>query len=217
MAHELRTPLSVMPAGADTILRRERAPSEYRSFVKGTQEGASRLTRIANQLLQLLKTDNVETAPRAEVLVSELLATEIRRFTPYATERGISISDDITSSVTTYTHQDALIEIVQNLLKNAVDYSNRGDMVTLSLSATAASLTIIVADTGVGIEPREQEVIFGRFKKVNVARTQTKDSGTGLGLAIVKALVSDLGGQLALKSELGVGTEVTVTLPRYHS
>lgn len=217
VAHELRTPLSVMRAGADTILSRERAAPEYKVFVTDVQEEAARLTRVSNQLLQMLKAGEIETDLSKEVKISELLANEIRRFTPYVAERGITLTSDITPDIISCTHQDALIEVVQNLLKNAIDYSNKGDAVTVSLRTTPTSLDIIVADTGVGIEQSKQVVIFDRFKKIDRARTQTNDSGTGLGLAIVKALVSKLGGQLALKSELGVGTAVTVSLPMRHS
>lgn len=217
VAHELRTPLSVIQAGAETILRRERTASEYKMFVVDAQEEAARLTRVSNQLLQLLRTGEVEDAPRAEVNVSALLATEIRRFMPYATERGIALTNDIAPDVIAHTFADALIEIVQNLLKNAIDYSNKGDSVKLVLRTTATTLEIVVIDTGIGIEPAQHKAIFDRFKKLNTARTQTKDSGTGLGLAIVQALVTKCGGQLALTSAVGVGTEITVTLPATHS
>lgn len=217
VAHELRTPLSVMLAGADTLLCRERDVSEYKLFVIDVQEEAARLARISNQLLQLLKVGEIETCTSQEVRVSELLVNEMRRFTPYANARKITLTSDVDADITSYTHQDALIEIVQNLLKNAVDYSNNGDGVALALRSTATSLEIIITDTGIGIEPAQQQIIFERFKKVDKARTQNKDSGTGLGLSIVRALVGALGGQITLKSEIGVGTEVTVTLPLRHS
>ncbi len=217
VAHELRTPLSVLLAGADTVLRHERSVPEYQLFVADVHEEATRLTRLSNQLLQLLKAGEIEMGEPSNILVSVVLSQEIRRFTPYATERDITLASDIMPGLTTFTHQDALIEIVQNLLKNAIDYSNPGDSVTLSLGTTQTSLVITVVDTGSGIDASKQKMIFDRFTKVDTARTQGSDSGAGLGLAIVKALVNKLGGELALKSEPGIGTEVIVMLPVEHS
>lgn len=214
VAHELRTPLAVMQTGADTILRRERTVAEYQQFVTDVQEEAERLTRVSNQLLQLLRTENVKTTTPTEVSVSELLENELKRFTPYAVERGVILNADIVAGVTVSTQKDELIEIVQNLLKNAIDYSDRGDAVNLTLKTDATYITFVVADTGMGISDEHQALVFDRFNKVDRARTQIKGSGTGLGLSIVKMLVTKLGGEIALKSKISVGTEVTVTLPK---
>jgi len=217
VAHELRTPLSVLQSGADTMLRKDRDACAYKTFVTDVQEESSRLTRTTNQLLQLLKTGSVKSLKIVTVAVSDVLQKEVRRFDPYARERGVVLTSNISPAITINSDQDALIEIVQNLLKNAVDYSNKNDTVTVSLKEHDASVEIIIADTGVGIEEEQQVRIFDRFHKISSARTQDKHSGAGLGLAIVHALVTRLGGHIVLQSELQVGTKVTVTLPHTHS
>lgn len=217
VAHELRTPLSVMQTGADTILRQERTAHEYQEFVTDVQEEAARLTRVSNQLLQLLKTGDLYTASFKEVPISEVLMNEVKRFTPYANKHGITLTSRIVPDITAYTKPDALIEIVQNLLKNAIDYSSHGDSVSLLLQKTNTSINLIIKDTGIGIPKEQQQTVFDRFKKIDTARTQSKGSGTGLGLSIVKKLVTELSGDITLQSELGVGTEVTVILPAHHS
>lgn len=217
VAHELRTPLAVMQVGADTILRRERTATEYQQFVTDIQEEATRLSRVSNQLLQLLRAENVKTTTRVKVSISELLENELRRFTPYAVERGIILKANIVADAVVSTQKDELVEIVQNLLKNAIDYSDPGDEVNLVLQADKTHVTFVVADTGIGISDEHQTLVFDRFQKVDRARTQVNGSGTGLGLSIVKTLVTKLGGNITLKSKIGVGTEVTVTLPKIHS
>lgn len=217
VAHELRTPLSVMLAGTDAILRRPRTALEYESFVADVQDEAARLTRVSNQLLQLLKTGDKNAREFSLVVVSEVLEAEIRRFATYATKYGITLTGTIAPHIEARTNQDALIEIVQNLLKNAIDYTPQGGNVLLTLTDTNTSLKISIQDTGVGIPKEQQASIFGRFNKVTMARTPTKESGVGLGLAIVAALVRELNGQLTLESEVGVGTNISIVVPKNHS
>lgn len=217
VAHELRTPLAVMQTGAETILRKERAVDEYKNFVGDVKEEAERLTRLSNQLLQLLKSNGVADMTVESVSVSVLLRDELRRFTPYATAHEIELIADIPSQCSVDTNKDALIEIVQNLIKNAIDYSQRKGVVTVRAKEVDATLEISIEDTGIGIAKEHQGTIFGRFKKVSESRTQNSDSGSGLGLAIVQALVTQLGGRILLESEVGKGTKVTVVLPVRHS
>lgn len=217
VAHELRTPLSIMKAGADTLLRKQRMISEYEEFITDVQEETGRLTRLSNQLLQLLKSEGVSKVEIKEVNVSDLTEVELRRFTPYAEGRRVTISGNISPNIRLQTEQDSLIEIVQNILKNAIDYNKHDGRVTVTVSENDAEVTLEITDTGIGITPEAQTVIFDRFVKADRARTQTTVSGAGLGLSIVKSLVTKIGGQLSLKSSLNVGTTVTITLPKTHS
>ncbi len=217
VTHELRTPLSVLLAGADTVLRKPRSVPDYQEFIVDVKEEAGRLTRLSNQLLQLLRTGSVGKAIYAEVDVSRVLKTETRRFVAYGEERGVVIVDNIEPAIIIYTDEDRLVEVLQNLLKNAIDYNKKDGSVLVSLSENKTAIALVVKDTGVGMSPETQAVIFNRFTKGDAARTQKSGSGAGLGLAIVEALTISLGGQVVLESTLDIGTTITVTLPKTHS
>lgn len=217
VAHELRTPLAVMQAGADTVLRKDRPVDEYKLFITDVKEESERLTRLSNQLLQLLKGEDVKEFLFTSVAVSELTQKEIERFLLYAKERGVTLQADVASGITIQTNADALIEIVQNLLKNAIDYSHQDSAVSVRLVETNGALIITIKDSGIGIPKEQQKTIFNRFTKVSDARTHDNRGGAGLGLAIVQTLVSKLNGSISLESEVNVGTIITLTLPKSHS
>jgi len=217
VAHELRTPLSVMQAGADLVLKKPRLIEEYQEFAHDIQEETRRLTRLSNQLLQLLKIGDVIKTEIREVDISDISETELRRFAAYGQAQGVTLVDNISSAVRLHTESDAFVQILQNILKNAIDYNHSGGLVTVTLSEKDSVVYLEITDTGVGISPEAQAVIFNRFVKGDSARTQTTESGAGLGLSIVKGLVVRLNGQLELNSTPKVGTTIKITLPKKSS
>jgi signal transduction histidine kinase len=110
--------------------------------------------------------------------------------------------------------QDAgkIQQILQNLLSNAVKFTPEGGRVTLKADTDGMHVILSIIDTGVGITPEDQEVIFEKFRQGNKALTR-EYGGTGLGLSIVRELSKLLGGNVAVQSELGRGSTFTVTLP----
>ncbi len=216
-AHELRTPLSVMQIGADTMLRRERSADEYQDFITDVQVEAGRLTRLSNQLLHLLKSDDIELAQSSRINISNLITTEVKRFAAYAKEYGVSLISQVPTDIIIETNADSLIEVLQNLLKNAIDYNRKDGTVTISTESKNDSVKITVQDTGIGIPAKQQEIIFNRFTKVDSARTQNEKSGAGLGLAIVKSLVEKLNGTIHMDSTEYIGTTITISLPVTYS
>lgn len=218
VAHELRTPLSVLQAGADSTLRKERSSQEYQSFVVDVQSEARRLTRLTDQFLQLLRTgDNTTENDFTRENISRIVENQIRQFTSYATEHTVRIQSNISDDVYGVTSRDHLMEVLQNLLKNAIDYNIQNGSVAISLTDLETTVVIEVSDTGVGIPAQKLDTVFGRFVKSDHARTHTTTNGAGLGLAIVRELVNKLGGTSALSSTIGAGTTVTLTLPKNHS
>jgi two-component system phosphate regulon sensor histidine kinase PhoR len=109
--------------------------------------------------------------------------------------------------------EEALTQVVDNLLDNALKYTPKGGSVHVSLRAEEERVVLCVRDTGIGIPPSDLERIFERFYRVDKARSREL-GGTGLGLSIVKHLVTSLEGELGVTSEEGVGSEFTVILNR---
>jgi len=213
VAHELRTPLSVLQAGAEATLRSERTSSEYTGFIKDVQEEATRLTRLTNQLLQFLKAGSVATVEQSTCNISELITREVTRFTAYASEHNVTLTASTSPDVTLTANADDITQIVQNLLKNAIDYNTADGTVTVGLSQEGTLVKLTVADSGVGIPKDKQEAVFSRFTKVNSARTNSTGTGSGLGLAIVKEIVKRYTATIDIDSTEKKGTKITVTFP----
>ncbi len=217
VAHELRTPLSVMKAGSETMLRKERSVATYKKFIDDNTQEIDRLIRLANQLLQRLAAEaplhnkmSVYTAN-----VSEVVARLVEQVRPYVAAKKITIHVAVSNVPAVRISSDALVQLLQNVLKNAIDYNKEGGMVWLRVWAEQTGVVFEVCDTGVGIASTAIPNIFDRFYKSDESRTSGGSSGAGLGLSIVQKLVEQVGGVVYVESTLGKGTTVTVTLQQY--
>lgn len=210
VAHELRTPLAVLKAGAESILNKPRSADQYIQFLRELNEETDRLTRLSNDLLLLLK--NQQPYPIQSIVnLSDVIRDQIGRLTVYATDKSVTIHNEILPSVVVRGNADTLVRVAQNLIKNAIDYNIQNGIVTISLTDTSDGVVLRVQDTGVGIPPEHRGRIFDRFYKVDRARTSV---GTGLGLAIVKEIVEAHQGTISVESVVGKGSIFTVRLPR---
>lgn len=216
-AHELRTPLSVMRAGADYLLLRKRPPAEHEEFTRVVKEEATRLTALTNDLLSLVRSDEGIAPSPVSVDLTKLTTHVATQMRWYAKERKCTIEIK-TEGAATMVHGDKvqLTQLLMNLMKNAIDYNRPGGHVRVSLASTRGQAQLTIADTGKGIPEAEQQAVFERFYTLqgNVAG---QSGGAGLGLSIVKAIVTDHKGTILLKSEPNKGTTIIVTLPLAHS
>lgn len=217
IAHELRTPLSVLMVGAEATLNKDREISEYKEFICDVKSEADRLTRLSNQLLSLLRFEQTDDVLTTNINLSKLVTTTTSNFISYANSKKVAIKFEAKKELYIKTNPDILIEILQNLLKNATDYNKVNGAIDVSIAEKEDVCVIKILDTGIGIPKEKIDLVFDRFVKVDNARTQTLYSGTGLGLAIVKDLISKIGGSIQLSSEINKGTEVTIFLPKIHS
>lgn len=213
VAHELRTPLAVMQAGGETMARQLRTPSEYQEFVRDVLTEAKRLSRLTNQLLLSLRgATSARTLERC--VISDLVQAEVTKMQAYATAAEVTVTADVSPAVSHFVVPDEIIQIVQNLIKNAIDYNQVGGQVRVNLTSTADAVVLTVTDTGVGIPADAHTKIFKRFETLSQARTATSHSGAGLGLSIVEEIVARYQGQVSLTSVVGEGSTFTVRLPR---
>jgi two-component system phosphate regulon sensor histidine kinase PhoR len=136
-----------------------------------------------------------------------------RRLDPTAAGRVIELSVSLPDApVRVLGDEEAVRQIVDNLLDNAFKYTSDGGRVSLRLSAAGQDAVIEVQDTGIGIEPEHLDRIFERFYRIDKARSREL-GGTGLGLSIVKHLVEALAGHVDVESEPGKGSTFRVSLP----
>jgi len=140
--------------------------------------------------------------------LSELAAEALVMLESRAEERGIKIEVGPAEPLMASGEDRAVIQILVNLMGNAVRHSPEGGTVQLAFEKTAGTASVTVSDEGPGIDPADQQRIFERFE-----RADEKTGGTGLGLAISRRLARSMGGDVSLESAPGEGARFTLTLP----
>ncbi len=215
-AHELRSPMAAIRAGVEVALQRDRTAAEYREILEETAEECQNLSMLVNQLLLLAETDGRQwDAVTPPIRLDELARQTVSMFQGVAEQNQIElIADLLPVSVGVNIHH--LRPILNNLLDNALKYSNPGDTVRFNVGVDphCDSLALLtIKDTGPGIPPEEIPKLFDRFYRTDIARSKDGNrTGTGLGLSICKSLVEGHDGTITIESELGKGTRVFVRL-----
>jgi signal transduction histidine kinase len=210
VSHDVQTPLSSILNHAD-LLQME-AREEHQERIELIKRSSNRLRNTIESVLDLSKLEAgaVEAAPESLDLADELLGT-VEIFQPQAAEQEVALEADVEDPLPAELDPTMLHRITDNLLSNALKFTEPGGTVTLRARDTGGTVVLEVEDTGVGIDEDFQPNLFEAFAR---GPTQTNTDGNGLGLAITKHLTEVMGGTIDVDSEKGVGTLFTVRLPR---
>ena len=216
VSHELRTPVTTIKLYAQLMQRT--SPEKWRPYVQSLAEEADHQAQLVEGILQISQIDSgrLELKPRPTEL-DELVEMTIGNHQVLATDRGVSLRhQDPGEGPVALVDPRPLMQVLGNLVGNAIRYTMEGGTVTVSTATRSSNgrewATATVADTGIGIPALELPHVFERFFRGEGPR-QISESGTGLGLAIAKEVVELHGGRLEAESEVGVGTRFTVWLP----
>ncbi|HSL09933.1 MAG TPA: ATP-binding protein [Actinomycetota bacterium] len=211
-SHELKTPAASIRATAETLGQAAvDDPEAVPRFAAQLERDAVRLSRIVADLLDLSRLES-GSEMEADVRLDAIVREEAQRFEDVVAAAGVELVVDAPAAAVVRGSARDLSLLVRNLVDNAIRYTRPGGSVSARLALADASAVLLVRDTGVGIPQRDLTRIFERFYRVDRARS--RDTGaTGLGLAIVKHVAENHGGTVEVRSELGAGTEVEVTLP----
>jgi len=213
MTHELRTPLNAIIAFSE-MLGSEMFAARRVEYAHLIHSSGTHLLSLVNDLLDLSRIEDGKLDLKDETLDLEALAGEcVETVATRARGRDVRLLRNVATAMPMITaDQRALKQILLNLLTNAIKFSRPGGAVEV-FARIDGDIVFGVRDEGIGIAPADQKRVFERFAQVRQDITGV-EKGTGLGLPIVKGLVEALGGQVALSSNPGEGTCVTVTLPR---
>lgn len=214
MSHELRTPLNAI-LGFSGILLMDDTLDEKQAFqIQRIETNSERLLNLINDILDISRI-------QAGRMTFNPVTLDIHRLTNrlyeqlgiLAKQKGLLFTKTITPDVPDkiVLDEDAFIKILTNLVSNAIKFTTEGE-VSLTLSTDAQKLVVRVQDSGIGIPPQLQEVIFEEFRQVDSSSMRSY-GGTGLGLAIVRRLCMALGGNVSVKSRVHEGSTFTVILP----
>lgn len=211
ISHEFRTPLTLILGPANRMLQREENP-ERQALLQMVRRNSRRLLRLVDQLLGLSRLKAGDSVPREAQNVNAAVDAICDSFRPVAAERQLQLRARSEPGLWVMCTPDTLDNIVLNLLSNAVKNTPEGGAITVEARAAAQDrVALSVSDTGVGINPEDQQVVFERFHQLGGERE--RQPGSGIGLALVKELVIEHGGRVALDSQPGKGTTVSLTLP----
>lgn len=210
-AHELSTPLATLQGEIEITLRKERSKEAYKESLGNLHEQAKRLGAIVDNLLFLSRADERALSTRkAPLSLDNLLIRASERFIRQAKEKSIAMHLDNIDSVRIDGDEENLARMLDNLLGNAVKYTPEGGRITLRLYREPERFRMQIIDTGIGIPPEEIPNLFNRFYRVEKSRSSAS-GGAGLGLSIVEEIVQAHKMDIALRSEQGEGTEITIT------
>ncbi|MCG7346042.1 cell wall metabolism sensor histidine kinase WalK [Sporosarcina sp. ACRSL] len=215
VSHELRTPITSIKGFTETLLDGAmNDPITSKEFLEIIQKESNRLHLLINDLLELsgieregfqLKYDNVS--------ISDIIENAMKIVYGLIEKKHMNIVINTNQQLFVQADSARLIQVLVNLLTNAINYSKENTTITINTSETDDEAIIEVQDEGMGIAEKELPRLFERFYRVDRARSRDS-GGTGLGLAIVKHLIEAHGGKVTVESTVGVGTKFTIMLPK---
>lgn len=215
VSHELRTPLTAIVGYLETLVDEPSLETpNNRKFVQVAHQHAERLSRLVEDLRSLSEIESGKVVLRCELVPLFEVAQDVcEMFQNQLSKKDLQISNEIGAEFSAWADRDRLIQILVNLVDNAIKYTPAGGLISFqAMPLRDQRISLQINDTGQGIPSIDLPRITERFYRVDRARSR-EEGGTGLGLSIVKHLLQLLGGKLRIQSELGKGTTIEVILP----
>ena len=216
VSHELRTPLTSIKGYTDLLYMDAVGDlnDEQKKFLNIVKANADRLTALSTDLLDISR---VETGrirlDMKEVDMDEIVNDVVASLQPEIQRKGLHLrSISLPDLQPVRGDRGRIVQVLNNLLSNAYRYTPAGGTITVGVSQSDSMLRVDVADTGIGISPKDQAKLFSRFYRADDPRVR-EISGTGLGLAITRMFVELHGGRIWVQSELNKGSTFTFVLP----
>ncbi len=210
VSHELKTPLSVMQNYGTLLQQPDLSEEERIQYAKGVSEACRRLANLITNILKLNKLENQQIFPAMQSYnLTAQLAECLLAYENVWESKNIDIETDLAADVMITADPELLTLVWNNLLSNAFKFTEPGGTVGLTLKVENGVAVIHVSDTGCGISRSVGKHIFEKFYQGD---TSHATQGNGLGLALVRRVVSILGGDIAVSSEVGKGSTFTVKL-----
>jgi two-component system sensor histidine kinase SenX3 len=215
VSHELKTPVGAMALLAEALLASADDADTVRRFAEKVLIEANRLGDMVAELIELSRLQGAERLPNVtDVEVDSIVSEAISRHKVAAENAAIEVRTDAPSRLVVLGDQTLLVTALANLVSNAIAYSPRGSLVSISRRRRGDNIEIAVTDRGIGIALEDQERVFERFFRGDKARSRAT-GGSGLGLAIVKHVAANHNGSIGVWSKPGTGSTFTLSLPMY--
>lgn len=215
MSHEIRTPINGI-LGLSQVIEMETGSNEIKNYVKLQQQSGQRLLNTITSILDLsrleaqgsqliLKVIDLNDLVRESILPLEGLAK---------TKRLTFLFEPFSEKLQCLSDETMLYQVINNIVGNAIKFTDKGHVVIRTLGKDEAHVSIIVKDTGIGISEEFMPRIFNSFEQESTGRSRSHE-GTGLGLAISKKYIELLGGEILIESKKDHGSTFEIVLPAY--
>lgn len=213
MAHELRTPLSILKGELEVTLKRSRSAQEYESILLASLEEVNKIIKLVEELLLLAWYESDAITLELKPLdVVPVLQESLEDFRALVEKKKIAFKLSSPDRFVIFGDKDKLKRAFLNLLDNAVKYTPSGGKIDVDIARENSWGKIIIRDTGIGITEQDMPHIFKRFYRIN---KHSQSAGFGLGLSIAKSIVDAHYGKIEVKSQLNRGSVFTIYLPLY--
>ncbi|MBQ7875271.1 MAG: sensor histidine kinase [Oscillospiraceae bacterium] len=212
VSHELKTPLAVMQNYGTMLQKPDISDEERLEYSKAITDTSRRLANLITNILKLNKIENQQIFPSVKKYdLGEQLCESVLMFENVWEQKNIEIETDIEDGVIINSDPELLSLVWNNLISNAVKFTNEGGTVSIGMKSIEDIIVVRVADTGCGIPPEVGSHIFEKFYQGD---TSHATQGNGLGLALVKRVVDIMNGEISVESALGKGSTFTVKIRR---
>jgi signal transduction histidine kinase len=212
VAHDLRTPLTRLRAGAELALRGTGSAEEAREALAEIIEETDRVLGMMTTLTDIVEAEaGAMRLDRHDEDLGKIAREAVELYDFVASEGGVTIVTHVDGGVRVHVDRRRISQVAANLVDNAVKYTRAGGRVEVSVFSDGAWGVLRIADTGIGIASEDQPRVWDRLFRADRSRGER---GLGLGLSLVRAVVSAHGGQVHLESEVGTGTTFEVRLAR---
>ena len=211
-SHELRTPLTVIKGTLEVLIRKPRNHAEYEEKINFCVKEVNRLNHLVDQLLLLARFENqIQTLKLENVYLNALFLDTIARYSSSIQSKKINVSTEFSQDYYLKTDRYLFSIVINNLISNAVKYSNSNDDLTIKIVNNGAKVECHIIDSGIGIPAEDLERIFNPFYR-SKSSDHPEIKGTGLGLSIVKKICSLLSIAISITSQEHIGTKVILSL-----
>jgi heavy metal sensor kinase len=216
-AHELRSPLTAIRSSVEVALNRSRTPEEYVAILTDVIEEIGRLAGLVNRLLILAEADAGRLTGKNQCTrLDKIVLESVDMFEAVAESTGVRLTIGDIAPAVVPGDETCLRQVVRNLIDNAIKYNRAAGEVVVRLRADPgkSKVTLIVSDTGVGIDGDVLPRVFERFYRADKARSRESErQGYGLGLSICQTIIQALHGEISIETHVGQGSTFTIVLP----
>jgi signal transduction histidine kinase len=218
-SHDLRTPLAILKTESEVLLQsNSNNIDEYKKNIKSNLEEIDRMSRLVADLLLVARTeggDKMHSEKLVQINLKNFIEKLVNKNINQAAGKSINLKNEDIPEINVYVFPDSLERALQNVIQNSIKYTEPKGSIVVRVNDVKNLINIIIDDTGIGIDKECLPHVFDRFYKASHSRNDL--SGSGLGLSIVKYIVEQHKGKISIESDIGVGTKVTIIIPKKFS
>ena len=210
VSHEFKTPLAVIQSYATILQNPDLNPNERQEYLKKISASTQQLSVLVSNILKLNKIENHQTVPKFERYnLSSQLTQSLLDFEDVWEKKNLNIKFEVEDDVYINSDEELMKIVWSNLFSNAIKFTPNDGALSIELKKIGDKIDVVIKDTGCGMSEETKEHIFEKFYQGD---TSHSEKGNGLGLALVKKIIDLTGNEINVKSELGYGTEFTITI-----